>query len=111
MIAYNGNLATPTINITTVKCHLNSTISDANAKYATMDIKNFYLGTPMAEYEYICVPLSTFPEEIRHQYNLAALATNNYVMVEVQRGMYGLPQAGILANTQLRTLLSKHGYD
>ena len=24
--------------------------------------------------------------------------------------MYGLPQAGILANTRLRTLLSKHGY-
>ena len=33
------------------------------------------------------------------------------VTIEVRRGMYGLPQAGILTNQQLRTLLSKHGYD
>ena len=31
-------------------------------------------------------------------------------MVEIQRRMYGLPQSGILANTQLQQHLSKSGY-
>ena len=36
---------------------------------------------------------------------------NNNITVEVRCGMYGLPQTGILANQQLRTLLSKHRYN
>ena len=31
-------------------------------------------------------------------------------MIEIQRGMYGLPQAGILANIQLKQHLKKYGY-
>ena len=30
--------------------------------------------------------------------------------MEIRRGMYGLPQAGILANKLLRTRLARHGY-
>ena len=30
--------------------------------------------------------------------------------MEIQKGMYGLPQAGILANKLLRKRLAKHGY-
>ena len=52
-VIYEGEFATPTSNIVTVKCHINSTISDPNAKYCTMDIKDFYLGTPMKEFEYL----------------------------------------------------------
>jgi hypothetical protein len=36
-----------------VKLLINSTISTPNTKYMTMDIKDFYLNTPMARYEYM----------------------------------------------------------
>ena len=35
---------------------------------------------------------------------------NGYVYVEVRKGMYGLPQAGILAQELLEVRLAKHGY-
>jgi hypothetical protein len=44
-------------------------------------------------------------------YNLAALAKNGYVFVEIRKGMYGLPQAGILAtNERLVKHLAPFGY-
>ena len=48
--------ATPglkTANLLTVKLLINSIISTAGAKFMTMDIKDFYLNTPMARYEYM----------------------------------------------------------
>ena len=35
---------------------------------------------------------------------------NNYVYIEVWRGMYGLPQAGILAKKLIKTCLAAHRY-
>jgi hypothetical protein len=32
------------------------------------------------------------------------------VCIEVTKGMYGLPQAGLLANKLLKQYLNKHGY-
>jgi hypothetical protein len=45
--------------------------------------------------------LDTLPEEIILQYNLRDIAHNGYVYLEIRKGMYGLPQAGILANQLL----------
>jgi hypothetical protein len=39
-----------------------------------MDIKNYYLGTPLPRFEYMKMMLSRFPEEIIQNYNLNALA-------------------------------------
>ena len=109
-IHYDGNLATPTADLTTVKCHINHTISTPKGHYDCIDIKDFYLGTPMQEYEYARVPLAKMPAEIVDQYNLRDLSHEGYIMIEIRRGMYGLPQAGILANIQLQTHLRKFGY-
>ena len=46
-IVYSGDCGTPTIDLIAVKLHQNSTISTKNARYMTIDIKNFYLSTPM----------------------------------------------------------------
>ena len=35
---------------------------------------------------------------------------DGYLYIEVQKGMYGLPQAGILAQELLEQRLNKHGY-
>jgi len=52
-VHYPGDAGTPTTDLLTVKILLNSTISTPNANFMTMDIKDFYLNTPMARYEYM----------------------------------------------------------
>ena len=61
-------------------------------------------------YEYIRIPLKMIPQAFIELYNLLAIAVNGFVWVEVRRGMYGLPQAGILANQLLQSRLAPHGY-
>jgi hypothetical protein len=54
--------------------------------------------------------LSRFPEEIVDKYNLRALAVDGWVHIEIRKGMYGLKQAGLLANQLLQTSLEPFGY-
>jgi hypothetical protein len=54
--------------------------------------------------------LSRFPEEIVYKYNLDALAVDGWVYIEIRKGMYGLKQAGLLANQLLQTCLAPFGY-
>jgi hypothetical protein len=35
---------------------------------------------------------------------------DGYVYMEIRKGMYGLPQAGVLANKLLKERLARHGY-
>ena len=64
----------------------------------------------MTEYKYARIPLSKIPEEIINQYDILAIAHGGFVMMEIQEGMYGLPQAGIIANKQRKVHLLKYGY-
>ena len=64
----------------------------------------------MDRYKYMCMLLKIIPEHIIEQYNLCGKAKNGYVYKEIRRAMYGLPQAGILANRLLKQHLSKHSY-
>ncbi len=67
-----------------------------------IDIAHFYLNTPMPEPEYIRRHFDIIPEEIIAKYNLQDLVNREgWVYIEIQKGMYGLPQAGILANQLL----------
>ena len=107
---FEGATSTPTVDMPTVKCHINSTISTPNAKYATMDISDFYLNTIMARPEYMRIPLKIIPQQIIDEYNLAALATNGYIYFQVNKGLYGLVQAGKLAYDQLLVRLLTAGF-
>jgi hypothetical protein len=75
-----------------------------------LDVKNFDLVTPIDSFEYMRIPIKLIPQEIVSEYNLLSLLSDGHVYVEVQKGMYGLPQAGILANQLLSRCLSIHGY-
>jgi len=77
----------------------------------TLDLKNFYLNTPLTRFEYMRIPINIIPTDIIDHYNLQPLVTNGHVMVEIQKGIYGLPQAGILANDLLNTRLAAGGYN
>ena len=77
----------------------------------TADIKYFYLVTPLKRWEDIKLRLSDIPNEIVTEYNLKQMATKDgSTYIEVRRGMYGLPQAGLLAQEQLIENLKEHGY-
>ena len=110
MISYPGELTTRTADLITSKILWNSVLSTQNSKYMCLDIKNMYLATPMERYEYMRIPVSLIPEEFMIAYNLHNKTKNGYIYMEIRRGMYGLPQAGILANKILRERLAPHGY-
>jgi hypothetical protein len=107
---YSGDVATSTADITTFKILINSTLSTEDAAMMMMDIQNYYLGTPLPRFEYMKMLLSRFPEEIIQKYNLTALAVDGWVYIETRTGMYGLKQAGLLANHLLQTRLAPFGY-
>jgi hypothetical protein len=75
-----------------------------------MDIKNYYVGTCLPRYEYMRMLLSRFPEEIVNKYSIKALSINGWVHIEIRKGMYGLKQAGLLANHILQNSLAPFGY-
>jgi hypothetical protein len=107
---YSGDVATSTANITAFKILINSTLSTKDAATMMMDIKKYYLGTPLPRFEYMKMLISRFPDEIIQKYNLNALAVDGWVYIEIRKCMYGLKQAGLLANQLLQTCLAPFGY-
>jgi hypothetical protein len=103
---YSGDVATSMADITTFKILINVTLSTKDAAMMMMEIKNYYLGTPLPRSEYMNMLLSRFPEEIIQKYNLNDLTVNGWVYIEVRKGMYGLKQVGLLANQLLQTHLA-----
>ena len=109
-INYPYTVTTETAELTTHKLLLNSVVSTPNAKHMTADVGNFYLGTPMERPEYMFLPLEYIPQEIVEQYDLHSIAKDGKVYTVINKGMYGLPQAGILANHKLKRDLRPFGY-
>jgi hypothetical protein len=107
---YTVDVATSTADITNFKIVINITLSMKDAEMMIMDVKNYYLGTPLHRYEYMRMLLSRLPEEIVNKYNLKALAVGGWVYIEIRKGMYGLKQAGLLANQLLQKRLAPFCY-
>jgi hypothetical protein len=110
LIKYPGDVSTKTAELETIKILFNSVISTVGAKFISIDIKNFYLNTPLARPEYVRIPINLIQDEITREYNLTSLIKDGNVMAEANKGMYGLPQAGILAAALLEQRLKPHGY-
>ena len=62
-----GDCSTPTVSSTTVKLLLNRIVSTINAHFMKIDIKDFYLNTPMVRSEYMRLKLSDLPESTVQQ--------------------------------------------
>jgi hypothetical protein len=95
---YNGETATSTADITTFKISIKSTLSTKDAEMMMMDIKKYYLCTPLPTYEYMHLPISILPDNIVEKYHLTRRAVDGWVYLEIQNGMCDLKQAGILVN-------------
>jgi hypothetical protein len=98
ILDYSGDIVTSTADITTFKILINSTLSTEEAAMMMMEIKNYYLGSPLPRFEYMKMLISRFPEEIIQKYNLNALVVDSWVYIEILKGMWGLKQVGLLAN-------------
>jgi hypothetical protein len=98
LIIYDGNCSTRTADLTTSIILFNSVVSTKGARFMVINLKNFYLETPMTEYEYMRIRVGNLPPGIIEEYNLQDKIHHGAVYVEIRKGMYGLPQAGILAN-------------
>jgi hypothetical protein len=54
------------------------------------------------------IQLADIPEEIIEEYKFCEIVTDDsYVYSKIRKGMYGLPQAGLLAQELLEQRLSK----
>jgi hypothetical protein len=77
----------------------------------SLDISNFYLETPMKRKEYMRMKIQDIPEEVIEHYQLRdKVSKDGFVFVEIGKGMYGLPQAGIIAQELLEKRLNARGY-
>ena len=111
ILDHPGTTTTNCASLPTTKCLLSSTISTPDARFMTIDIKDFYYGSPMARYNYMKLALDFFPDEIIEQYDLRILVcTNDWIYMEIRKGMPGLKQAGRIANDRLKTHLAQFGY-
>jgi hypothetical protein len=110
LIHYPNDVGTLTANLLPIKIFLNSVISTDGAKFATADLSNFYLMTPLKQPEYGRVKLTDIPDEIIGKYKLREKATpDESIYFKVVSGMYGLPQSGN-SHYELEECLNKEGY-
>ena len=77
-------------------------ISKTGARYMTLEIKDFYLNTPMKRSEYMYLRLRDLPKYFIKQYKLTAKTTKDgYVYIKICKYMYRVPQARIQARKLL----------
>jgi hypothetical protein len=107
---YPGGVSILSSELTSSKCLCNSTISTEGGMYMCLDVNNFYLGTPMDSFEYMRISIKLIPQEIIAEYNLLSLVSDGHMHIEVQKCMYGIPQAEILVNQLIAGRLAIHGY-
>ena len=67
-------------------------------------------NTLMDSQEYMRIPIKYTPQEIVDEYNILPLINNMYVYTKITRGLYRLPQSGLLANKLLTKLLTNYGF-
>ena len=112
-LSYTADAGSPTANLLETKLLVNSTISDAHkgARFMSLDLKDFFLATPMEGNEYMRVNYRHFPDDIRKKYNLQEKVTDSgHIFIRIKRGMYGLKQAAILAYQHLKENMAQYGY-
>ena len=116
-INYPGEVSAQTADMDAVKILLQAVLHDkyigklAHTEFITLDIKDYYLGAPLERAEYVRIHTKFIPEKTMIKYDLKKYVHNEGVLFEVNKCMYGLPQAGRLSQQRLIKHLKKHGYE
>ena len=102
---------TRTADLTTCKLHMNGVVSTPGAIFAGGDVRDFYLNTPLKKKRYGKVRAKYIPEETIRKHKLEQyIEDDGWLHFEIGKGMYGIPEAGRLANDLLRARLKKYGF-
>ena len=80
---------TPTADLLTVKLLLNSVVSTLGAKFMALDLKDFYLNSPMERPEFLRMKIDHFPQDVIDHYSLKDMINDKGSLL-VEKGMYGL---------------------
>ncbi len=92
-----------------VRSLLCSVLAD-NADFMAVDIADYYLNTPLERPEYMRMTRKQVSQAIIDEYGYEDYFINDMLYFQVNKGMYGLPQAGLLAQNRLIAHIAKHGY-
>ena len=99
----------------TVNCLFNAVVSE-NAHFGTIDLTDFYLGTPNPSPPFIKIFLDTYPPEVLSRLHLAPFTKTDrrtkrpYCLFRADKTIYGLKESGKLSNERLVSLLSQWGF-
>jgi hypothetical protein len=92
---YDGPTSAPVADISVIKLHQQSVVSDrrnhlTDTRYATIDIKDFYLGSKLTEPEYVSIPVKNIPVETMIEFdlqqytddgNVSSLSSHYYIII------------------------------
>ena len=70
IIYYPSSVGTNTASLELIKILLNSVLSRKGKRFSTIDLKNFYLDTPMKDSKYVGIKISDVPAKFCKEYNL-----------------------------------------
>jgi len=117
---YGGNRGDPYLedksayvaDLTTIKILLNLVVSTPKAQFMSIDIKDFYLGTDLSKFQYMKIRRDQIPQRTIEYFNLSDPSWwyKDQILVEIRKGIYGLPEAGKLAQDRLYAHLATHGF-
>jgi hypothetical protein len=78
-ICYPGDVGTNTASLELLKLLLNSVLSWKGAHFSSINLKNFYLDTPMPDPEYVCIKIFYIPDEFINEYNLTGQDRDRWI--------------------------------
>ena len=107
-LPYDVDPGSPMASMLETDILANSVISDAGkgARFLSCGLNNFFLATPMIHPEYMKITGKYYPPDIITRYKLQRIrSSDGYVYCKIQKGMYGLKEAAVLAYNQLSTRL------
>jgi hypothetical protein len=106
--------STNTASLTAFNCILNAVVSE-NAVFVSLDLVDFYFGTPLLSPQFIKIYVDSYPPEVLSSLSLLPFikvdsSGKRYYLFRIDKTMYGLKEAGQLSNRRLVFLLSSFGF-
>lgn len=107
---YDGPTTARTASMKTVKVLFNATVSEDDKIFVSADIKDFFLGTLLPTPEYMWLKRDQMTATSQAKYGFDKFAKGDRALVRIDRAIYGLPQAALLAQLRLDAHLATRGF-
>ncbi len=78
-ICFWGDVGTNIASLELIKLLLNSVLLCPGAHFSSIELKNFYLDTPMPNLEYVCIKIADIPAELIEEYKLEGHECDSWI--------------------------------